>query len=129
MSKLVFALMAAALFLSCNDDKRKKSYDGFVSIKREEALRMINAYPDSRVPHDYASIIKSLHIHSKQFAALAAGTDSIKFFTGADTVKYLPAIIIQTIKRNSPASYEYFMFSEIRGAICPPPNDCIIESE
>lgn len=128
MSKLVFAFLALAMILaSCKGEKRKKSYDGFLSIPREAAIRMITAYADPRVPHDYDHIIKSIQVNSKQFSDLSSGSDSIKLFTAADTIKYLPTIIIQTITRNSPVSYEYYLFEEVRGTICPPPNDCHIE--
>ena len=88
---------------------------------------MITSYSDSRVPHDILHIIKSIQLNSKEFSELITGSDSVRLFTAADTVTYMPAIVIQTITRNSPVTYDYYVFQEARGSICPPPNDCSIE--
>jgi hypothetical protein len=128
MSKIVLAILAlVTIVASCKDEKRKTSYSGFIAIEKEAAFTMIRAYSDSRVPHGVESIIKSIRLNSKEFSELCEGADSVKLFTAADTVRYMPMIIIQTISTNSPVSYSYYVFEDARGAICPPPNDCQIE--
>lgn len=127
MLKSIFSLLVISLLLfSCKGDK-PKTVPGFDSIPRDVAMKMISAYADPRVPHDYQNIIKSIQVNAEDFRQLSSGVDSVKLFTAADTVYYKPTIVIQTITRNSPVSYEYFLFSDVRGTICPPPYDCYIE--
>jgi hypothetical protein len=128
MSKRIVAVLAIAiLMVSCKDEKKRKIYDGFNTIPKDAAVKMITSYSDSRVPHDLNNIIKSIQINSKQFAELSSRCDSVKLFTAADTITYMPMIVVQTITRSSPVSYEYYTFESNKGTICPPPYDCYIE--
>jgi hypothetical protein len=126
-NKLLAVLAIALLIFSCKGDKKVKTFSGFNSISSQAAIKLINSYADSRVPHDLKNIIKSIQINAKEFSDLTSSCDSVKLFTAADTITYMPTIVIQTITRKSAVSYEYYTFENAKGTICPPPYDCYIE--
>ena len=126
MSRLFFPLIAIAMVVfSCKDDKKDKYFEGFTGIKPEVAQKLVESYYDPRVPHDLDHIIKTLSLNSKEFAPFASRFDSVRLFTAADTIHFMPTIVIQAVDMGtSPTSYSYYLFAEMKGTICPPPQDC-----
>jgi hypothetical protein len=126
MSRLLFPLLAIVIIISsCKDKKNDKYIEGFTGITPAVARTLVTAYSDPRVPHDLDHIIKSISLNSKEFGQLASRYDSIRLFTAADTITFMPTIVIQAVNsESSPATYSYYLFAEMKGTICPPPQDC-----
>jgi hypothetical protein len=126
MSRLFFPLIAIAMVVfSCKDEKKDQYFDGFTGITPEVAKKLVASYSDPRVNHDLDHIIKSISLNSKEFGPLVSRFDSVRLFTAADTVQFLPTIVIQAVNtETSPTTYSYYLFAEMKGTICPPPQDC-----
>jgi hypothetical protein len=110
--------------------KEKNKSSSLRKISRDTAYAWINHYSDTiNVDHSGAAIIRAMYFSSGDLQVVSKGTDSVKIYTAANPASHQPALILQTVTRHSPATYEYYMFENSASAICPPPNNCIYAIE
>jgi hypothetical protein len=113
---------------------KQSNLQGFDSIPRHAAFKMIRHYKDSlAVKHTFPSSIQLVRFSTDDLSKFSEGADSVNFFMAADTISHEHTMIIQRkVKSNGQTNSVFYNlktfkplpYATAKAATCPLPRDC-----
>jgi hypothetical protein len=129
MLKVFFAGLVILFFGGCNDPEEILTAPPFLEkIDLKVAEAWVTEYQDPRYLNPDINI-RVIQLEAPDFGSWIAKAKAFKFVCAADPASKQATVLVQIANDNGSggSTYEYYKFTDLTQAICPPPSNCRLE--